>query len=363
MALRQPRDRVQAGSREATQLPVVRVVKAGRSLSRAGLDLPGSTEPLQETAVYARANGYVRKWTADIGAHVKKGDTLAVLEVPDVDEELRQARATAAQIKAGIEQAVVQSALADKTTRRYAILGRSGLVSEQEVDQYQTASEVQRAGVTASEAAYNSAQANVHRLEHLESFGSLTSPFDGVITMRTAELGQLVVSGAAGQPLFKVAEVDVLRVFVQVPQPYAGDVRSGMKASIRVRELQERAFDGVVARTTGAIDVTSRSLRTEIDIPNAAGALLPGMYVRVALDVQSDDGALVVPSTAVLFGARGTRCAVVADGVVHWTQVEIDADLGDRLAVSGLSEGDLVAVLAGDQLGEGTRVAVRNTNE
>jgi membrane fusion protein, multidrug efflux system len=341
----------------AAQTPSVRIARAQRSTSTVGLELPGSMQPLQETTVYARANGYVRSWRVDIGAHVKKGDVLAVLEIPDIDEELRQARAAAAQARAGIDQATTQLALANTTTHRYSTLGQSGVVSQQEVDQYQATFDVQKTNVTASQAAYNSAQANVHRLEDLKSFGTLTSPFDGVVTMRTAEVGQLVVSGAGGQPLYKVAEVDTLRVFINVPQLHAAGIHAGMHAPIRVRELRNRVFDGVVARTSNEIDATNRSLLTEVDIPNPDGVLLAGMYARVKLDVEDSDRPLLVPATAVLFNAQGTRAIVIHDGVVHWKTVEIDGDLGDRLAIArGLAENDAVALMPTEQLVEGMQV-------
>jgi len=280
-----------------------------------------------------------------------------VLEVPDIDQELRQARASAAQSHAGIDQATTQLALANTTTHRYSTLGQSGVVSQQEVDQFQATSDVQKTNVTASEAAFNSAQANVHRLEDLKNFGTLTAPFDGVITMRTAEVGQLVVSGAGGQPLFKVAEVDTLRVFINVPQLHASDVQVGMHAPIRVRELRDRVFDGFVARTSNEIDSMSRSLLTEVDIPNPDGVLLAGMYARVKLDMQQADRPLLVPATAVLFDAQGTRVAAIKDGVVHWKTVEIEGDLGDRLAIArGVADNETVAVMPSEQLAEGMRV-------
>jgi RND family efflux transporter MFP subunit len=353
----QRRAMVEAERAAAADAPNVKVSRAARGPASTALELPGSMQPLEETTIYARANGYVRSWRVDIGAHVKRGDVLAVLEVPDIDEELGQARAAAAQSSAGIDQAKTQLALANTTNHRYAALGQTGVVSQQDVDQVQATFDVQGANVTASQAAYNSAQANVRRLEDLKSFGTLVAPFDGVVTMRSAQVGQLVVAGAAGQPLFKIAQVDTLRVFVNVPQLHASAVRVGMHAPIRVRELRDRVFDGVVARTSNEIDGPSRSLLTEVDIPNPDGTLLAGMYARVRLDVEDADRPLLVPATAVLFDAQGTRVAVVQDGVVHWKSVEIEGDLGDRLAIArGLVEQDAVAAMASEQLVEGMRV-------
>jgi membrane fusion protein (multidrug efflux system) len=342
---------------ERPEMPSVMVARAVQENANVGFELPGSMQALQETTIYARANGFVRNWRADIGARVKKGDVLAVLDIPDVDQELLQARATAAQSKAVIDQATAALAVAHANTRRYTTLRPSGVVSEQDADQFEATFDVQRANVNASRAAYNSQQANVQRLEYLRSFGTLAAPFDGVITMRTAEVGQLVVAGAAGQPLFRVAEVDILRVFINVPQLHAKAVRVGMHAHIRVREIRDRVFDGTVARTSEEIDDASRSLLTEVDIPNPDGTLLAGMYARVHLEVEETDRPVLVPATAVLFNARGTRAAVVQDGVVHWKSVVIERDLGDRLAIgSGLADQDLVAVMASEQLVDGMRV-------
>src|SRR5580692_7473420 len=200
----------------------VLVIRAERSVDATNLVLPGSVQPLQETSVYARANGYVRKWLVDIGAHVKKGQVLVELDVPDIDEELRQAQAAANQTRAGIAQSKTQLELARTTNARYGALGPSGVVSQQEVDQYQAGYDAQHSNVAAAEAAHGSALANVRRLEDLKSFGVIVAPFDGVVTLRTAEVGQLVTSGTGmGQALFKVAEGDTVRVFVNVPQLYA----------------------------------------------------------------------------------------------------------------------------------------------
>ena len=248
-----------------------------------------------------------------------------------------------------------QAELARTTNNRYTTLGHSGVASQQEVDQYKATFDVQQANVIAAQAAYNSAEANVRRLEDLKSFGTITAPFDGVVTLRT---GQLVVAGAgSGQALFKVAEVDVVRIFVNVPQLYAGGIAPGMDAPTSVREMPGRTFAGKVARTSNELDVGSRSLLTEVDIANPDGALIAGMYAKVSFDVKRQDQPLYVPATAVLFDARGTRVAAVEEGVVHWKKVEIEADLGDRLAIAtGLAEGDAVAVTPSDRLVEAMAV-------
>jgi membrane fusion protein, multidrug efflux system len=336
----------------------VTVVRAERSAAASRVELPGSVEPFQETAVYARANGYVRQWFFDIGAHVKRGQVMAELEVPDIDKELRQAQASARQARAQIRQAETQLELARITDQRYAALGPSGVVSQQEVDRYRAEYDAQQANVVAAEAAHGSAVANVERLQDLESFGVIVAPFDGVVTARTAEVGQLVMAGTgSGKPLFKVAEVETVRVFVNVPQLYAGAIAVGMDAPTTVREVPGREFAGKVARTAHELDVGTRTLLTEVDVPNPDDALLAGMYGQVSLRMTGRGDALLVPATAVLIDAGGTRVAVVRDGALSWRRVEIAGDLGDRLAISaGLVEGDVVVAAPSERMLEGTRI-------
>jgi RND family efflux transporter MFP subunit len=342
----------------ATELPRVRVARAERAPQGKGLSLPGSVQPLQETAIYARANGYVRKWLVDIGAQVKKGQVLVELDVPDVDEELRQAQAAANQAHAAVAQAKSQLEFARTTSKRYTTLAPSGVVSQQEVDQVQSSFDVQMANVAAAEAAHGSALANVHRYEDLKNFGTISAPFDGVVTMRAAEVGQLVTSGTGmGQALFKVAEVDVVRAFVNVPQLYSAGIKVDMDAPVNVREMPGRVFQGKVARTAHELDTATRTLLTEVDIANRDGALMAGMYATVSFAVSRQDHPIIIPATSVVFDQKGTRVAVVRDGVVAWRPVTIDSDFGDRMALSaGVEEGELVAVAATEALLEGARV-------
>jgi RND family efflux transporter MFP subunit len=340
---------------EAARVPVVR---AARAVEVSSLALPGSVRPLQETSVYARANGYVRKWLVDIGARVKQGQILVELDVPDIDEELRQAQAAANQAVAGIGQAKTQLELARTTSQRFGALGPSGVVSQQEVDQYKSAYDAQQSNVAAAQAAHVSALANVRRLQDLKSFGVIVAPFDGVVTLRSAEVGQLVTAGTGmGQPLFKVAEVDTVRVFVNVPQLYAAGIHVGMDAPTTVRELPGRVFVGKVTRTANELDTATRTLLTEVDIPNPDDTLMAGMYGQVSFHMTGQKELLFVPATAVLIDANGTRAAVVHDGAISWRAVAIERDFGDRLALSaGIAEGDEVVAAPSDRLREGTHV-------
>jgi len=351
--------------RTEADVPRVRVARATRSLGSSTLALPGSVQPLQETSVYARANGYVRRWLVDIGAEVKKGQVLVELDVPDIEEELRQAEASANQAQAGISQAKTQRDLAATTNKRYGALAPSGVVTQQEVDQYQAGFEAQLSNVEAAEAALGSARANVRRLRDLKNFGVIVAPFDGVVTQRSAEVGQLVTSGTAlGPPLFKVAEVDVVRIFVNVPQLYASGIKVGMEAPTTVREMSGRTFAGKVARTAHELDLGTRSLLTEVDIPNPDNALVAGMYARVSFDVKQSDLLVFVPASAVMFDAKGTRAALVRDGAIEWKKVEIDGDFGDRLSIaSGLVEGDVVVAMPSNRLIDAMRVQVLEPKE
>ena len=344
----------------ASAIPSLQVARAQREVSAGPLVLPGTVRPLQETTMYARANGYVRKWYVDIGEAVKKGRPLADLDLPDVDQELRQATAAASQAKASVAQARSQLAFARTTNARYAALLPVGLASQQQVDQYASQQDVQQASVTVAEAALANADANVQRVKELRAYGTIVAPFDGVITMRAAETGQLVASGTGqGQALYRVAEDDVVRVFVDVPQLYAAGIQPGMEAPVTIREAARRVFRGSVARTSRELDTASRTLLVEVDIPNADRTLVSGMYAKVSFDVKRQDAPVFVPATSVVVDAAGTRVAVVHEGGVHWQPVEIAADFGDRLALAGgLDEGETVAVTPSARLGEGQRVVV-----
>jgi RND family efflux transporter MFP subunit len=300
----------------------------------------------------------VRKWYVDIGAEVKKGQVLADLDLPDVDQELRQARATAKQSAASVSQAKSELDFARTTTDRFTALVATGVVSQQQTDQYSSEYEVRQANLEAAHAATGSADANVRRIEELRAFGAITAPFDGVVTLRAAEVGQLVVPGTGqGQPLFKVAEDDVVRIFVNVPQLYAAGVKQGSDAPVMVREAARRVFHGIVQRTSRELDTATRALLVEVDVPNPDRTLVSGMYAKVSLDVSRQDAPLLLPATAALIDASGTRVALVRDGAVHWQTVEIGGDLGDRLAIAtGLSEGDLVVLTPSERLTEGLHV-------
>jgi RND family efflux transporter MFP subunit len=342
----------------ASGVPHIQVAKATKSSASGPIVLPGSVQPMQETALFARANGYLRKWNVDIGAEVKKGQVLAELDLPDIDQELRQAKASTAQSVAAVAQAQSQLGLAQTTNNRFAALAGKGVISQQEFDQYTTEVDVRQANLEAARASSTNASANVARIAELRSFGTIVAPFDGVITQRTAEIGQLVQAGTAqGQPLFKVAEDDVVRIFVNVPQLRAGGVKVGNEAAVTVREAPGRTFRGKVARTSRSMDIAARSMLVEVDIPNPERALVSGMYATISLAADRQDALLLIPSTAALVDATGTRVATVQNARIHWQPVEIAADLGDRVAIaSGLTEGTVLTTTPNERLTEGMPV-------
>ncbi len=293
----------------------------------------------------------MRKWYVDIGAEVKKGQVMVDLDVPDVEEELRQVRATAKQAQATVAQSKSQLELARTNNARYVALAPSGVVSQQQIDSYASAFDVQQSNVLAAQAASGSADANVRRVEDLRSFGTIVAPFDGVVTMRDAEIGQLVVSGTGqGQALFKVAEVDVVRFFVNVPQLYASGIQVGMDAPTKIREAPERVFTGKVRAHV------ERARRRDPHAPRR-GRHCPEPRSRARRRHVRDGvvrrGAPRSPGLRAGHVGRVRRerhargAAIDAEGVVRWKKVTIEADLGDRLAIgSGVAEGERVALTA-----------------
>ncbi len=305
--------------------------------------LPGNITAMQETTIYARANGYVARWLVDIGDHVKTGQPLAVLETPELDQQLAAARGTVKQGEANFEFARV-------TAQRWQTLAKKQVVSKQENDQNQGAYQ-------ASAASLSSSKANVAQLEALQRFKDVIAPFDGTITRRAIDVGSLVSqgSGAAGTALFTLAQTDPLRIFVDAPQAEAPLISVGMEAKILVRERADRDFSGKVTRTAGALDPTSRTLRVEVQIPNHDGALFAGMYGQVKFTLRDKAAPIVIPANAFVFRPEGTQVALVAEGnKIHWQNIEVDRDFGEYMEVpKGLPENAAVVVNPTDDLTEG----------
>ncbi|HWC19503.1 MAG TPA: efflux RND transporter periplasmic adaptor subunit [Terriglobales bacterium] len=328
-------------------IPSVAVTRATQEQSHEELILPATVQAYKESPIYARTNGYVLRWYKDIGSQVNKGDLLAQIDTPEVDQELLQARATRQQIQA-------QLGLAKTSAERWQSLRKTDSVSQQELDQ-------QVSGYQQAQANLAAADANVRRLEQLESFKHVYAPFSGVITKRNIDVGALINAGNAGpdKELFDIAQVDPLRVYVNVPQTYSPAIQIGMKASLEQREYSGQKFEGKVVRTSQAIDPATRTLLTEIDVPNPNGRILPGAYAQVHFAAKIDAPRLTIPINTLLFGAEGPRAAVVVDKKVQLRRITIGRDYGSSVEViSGLEPTDEIIVNPADSLEDGQQVNV-----
>ncbi len=308
--------------------------------------LPGNTQAFNDTPIYARTSGYLTKWFFDIGAHVRKGQLMAVIETPEVDQQLQVAQANVKSAQADLN-------LANSTSERYQNLLKQDSVSRQETD-------VAVSGAAARLAALEAAQANVRRLGELQSFERVYAPFDGVVTARNTDIGALIdAGGGSSQPrdLFRIAAIDRLRVFVPVPEVYAPAIHDGSTATLTVDEYPGQAFIGTVARNSSAIDQNSRTLNVEVDVPNADHKLLPGAYAFVHFKLPQAAQRLSVPANTLIFRAQGTQVGLVRNGRVHLQNVTIGADNGSTLEIaSGLTGLDNVIVNPADSLAEGQSV-------
>lgn len=323
--------------------------------------LPGSIEPRRETTVFARTSGYVKRRLVDIGDKVTEGQLLAELETPEVQQDLLQAQASLAEAQSALAQAKTTLGFARTTLDRSSALVTQGLTSQQDLDLKKSAFDTGNNGVRSAEATIRSREATVRRLVELTSFAKVTAPFAGTVTSRTVEVGALVTAGnGAGQAMFKVAEVDTLRVFVSVPQVYAPLVRVGEEAQVKVREYPGRAFPGKITRAAGALDPSSRTMLTEIEVPNADHALLPGMYAQASLHLAAVNPPLLIPASSLVLGAEGTAVLVVGpDQRVRRRKIVIEGDYGADLGVAeGIEAGDRVISNPSERLAEGLEVDV-----
>jgi membrane fusion protein, multidrug efflux system len=340
--------------------PRVAVIKAVAVDAGRLLTLPADLVAYQQTFVNARASGYVRRWLVDIGDRVKNGQLLLEIETPEINKQLAQSRATLLQTIAALAQAKANRDFAYVTARREQQLFAKLLISAQENDQAQTQAAVWDANVNAASATVNAQRANVQQLEQLVSFGKVYAPYDGTITRRVVDVGTLVNAGAGttATALFEIARTDPMRAFVDVPQTFAPSVRVGEEAKAAVRNFRGRAFTGRVVRTAGALDPASRTLRTQVDLPNPNGELLPGMYVDLSLDVAISHKAVRVPSSAVIADSRGVHVAVVdGSGKVHLVTVTPGPDDGNTIElVAGLSGGEQVIVTPPSAVTDGMQV-------
>ena len=319
--------------------------------------LPGSVEPLETARVHSRASGFVRSWSADIGDEVEAGQVLATLDTPELLRELDQARAALAQADASILQAKATSEHSASSLRRYRALAPEGLVSLQDFAEHKARAAVDAANIQVTRAERGVRSAELARLEELERFATLVAPFAGTVSARHVERGALVTS-ASSDPLFEIVVVDTVRMFVQVPQSLVADVRPGVAVSVSVNEYPGTAFSGTLTRTSRALDPTSRTMRTEVRVPNPDGRLLPGMYANARLQLERSRRSFLLPATALIVGAEGTGVASVgADGVVRVLRVQVERDLGAEVEIAeGLSGAEHIIRTPGPQIRDGVRV-------
>lgn len=384
------------------EIPVVRVEKAKRGPTEEDLILPANIEPVQDIPVYARTSGYLKTRLVDIGDRVKEGQTLALIETPEIVQELESAKADLRQAGAALKSAqadLMQGKSNLKTAEsnvkkayaslrfsraevgRYSELAQEGAISyesrdskvrDQDTDhesvnasiaaveaaQQQILAYAEKVGV--AKAAMESQQANVRKIEAQAGFQKVTAPCDGVVTARNVDAGALISSGSesSNQELLRIARTDVLRVFVFVPQAFFQTVHTGQDAEITVAEKPGRTFIGKVARVAGGLDGLSRTLRVEVRIPNAKNLLLPGMYSRVRFVIHRDEPPLVIPSNAIVVKPEGQFVVVVGnDNIVHFNLVDLSRDHGPEVEiVQGLSEGDLVVLDPPDNIANGSQV-------
>jgi len=330
----------------------VKVTHPSVTGSNAEIALPGNTQAFDDTPIYARTNGYLKQFYVDIGQHVSKGELMAVIETPEVDQQLQVAQAD-------LKSAQADLSLAEVTSQRYQNLLKSDSVSQQETD-------VATSSAAAKRAAVEAAEANVRRLQQLQSFERIYAPFSGVVTARNTDIGDLINAGTgdASTPdqhkdLFRIAATGKLRVFVPVPEVYAPDIHDGDTATLTLDEYPGQEFVGHVARNSNSIDMASRTLNVEVDVDNPKGKLLPGAYVFVHFKLPQAQDKLSIPANALLFRSEGLRVGIVRNGHVHLQPITIAKDNGATLEIgSGLQRDDQIILDPPDSLAEGQPVRI-----
>jgi RND family efflux transporter MFP subunit len=337
-----------ARATEQAATPIVKVVHPSPAAPLQEIVLPGNTQAFTDSPIYARTSGYLNRWYFDIGARVKKGDLLAEIETPEIDQQLQQAQAQ-------LETAQANYDLTKTTADRWQWLLKTNSVSKQETDQAV-------ANMAAQKAVVDSNSANVRRLQQLQSFEKVYAPFDGVITARSTDIGALIDAGssAQGKELFHLAAISILRVFVPIPEVYSNAAQTGAAAALTLDEYPGRVFRGALARNSSAIDTASRTLLVEVDIDNPEGLLLPGAYVSVHLKLPAAIRSMTIPANTLLFRREGLRVGVVRDGRAVLIPVSIGRDYGARVEIlSGLRASDAIILDPSDSLENGAAVRLQ----
>ena len=329
-------------------IPAVSVVSPKQTGPADEIILPGNVQPFITSPIYARTNGYLRKWHVDIGGRVKKGQLLAVIDTPEVDQQLEQSLSNLNTAKANL-------ALAEITKNRYQGLLVKNAVAQQDVDNAVGTYNANKAIVQAN-------QANVKQLQALQSFEKIYAPFDGVVTARNTDIGDLINSGNSGgvkTDLFHIAQPEKLRVYVNVPEEYSQGIKSGMTADLNLTEFPGRKFQGKLVRTAQAINMTTRTLLVEVDVDNPTGTLLTGSYAEVHLKVPTKTSTLLLPVNTLLFRSEGLRVGVVKDGKVVLSEVTPGHDFGNQIEiVAGLKPDDQVIINPPDSIVSGQQVQI-----
>ncbi|MDW5265852.1 MULTISPECIES: efflux RND transporter periplasmic adaptor subunit [Acidobacteriaceae] len=338
---------------EAAAILSVNVIHPSAAPLTPEISLPGNTQAYIDTPIYARTSGYLQHWYFDIGARVRKGQLMATIETPELDQQLQVAEADLKSTEANLD-------LANTTAARYINLLKTNSVSKQETDQA-------TGDAAAKKAAVDAAMANVRRLQQLQSFEKIYAPFDGIVTVRNVDVGALIDAGSNTTPkeLFHLASIEKIRVFVPVPEAYAGDIKNGSTATLTLDQFPGQIFKGTIARNSNMIDAASRTLNVEVDVDNPKGQLLPGAYVFVHFKVPERIANLTIPSNTLLFRSEGLRVGVVRDDKVILVPITITHDAGQvvEVAAADLKTSDEVILDPSDSLIEGQQVHVAQVSQ
>ncbi len=335
----------------------VNVVKPKVMTSDRALVLPGTVAPLASITINSRANGFVKKWYADIGDHVKENELLAELDTPELDQQIAQSRAQLMQTQANVQQAIANADFSKANLARYELLTAQGLAAQQDLDQKRAQAKVDQASVAVANANVEAQRSSLGQLEQQKGFARVLAPFGGTITSRTVDVGALV-TGGTGTPLYTLVAVDPARVFVPVPQDVAPSLRVGAPAEVLLREYPSQKFQGTITRSAGVLDPSTRTMNTEVRVPNGDNKLIAGMYAEVSLSLPNPHKVFEIPATAVFNDAKGVRLALVGDGNhVKMTKVVLERDTGSTVLVSsGIDESSRVVSIARAEIGDGTLV-------
>lgn len=355
-----------AADARVSQRPIVQVVQPRRAPDEYDLVLPGDVRGNQATALHARTNGYLKALPpgVDIGARVKAGQLLAELAAPELDADVERARAAVRQAEAAQKRASDDAAFQQTSFARYEGFAATGGLTKQQLEERRLALTQATTGLAVAEANVAAANGERARLEELQKFERIQAPFDGVITFRGYDAGATITAGGSGKELFRIVATDVMRVRVAVPLAASGSIRTGLRAELTVRGSAGRGFAGIVARTAGSIDPASRTMPVDVDVPNADGALLPGAYGNVRLHVVRGSPQWMLPTSAIAFGADGTRVAFVEGTRVRFASVSLGDDHGTEVEVlQGIAGNERLVDNPGGQLADGTEVEVQAAKE